>query len=120
MSVPRQHVQRADLASLIIRSDMNHRQSLRRSSQAFAVSQGMMLCLCRHPLPRHEPLPLGFERLDEERINGDHGLTLPALMFSFCGAQAMSAGRQEDTDPATEIECEIVIQHLRTPLTENR
>lgn len=45
--VPRQHVQRADLASLIIRGNMKHRQSLRRSSQAFAVSQYMMHCLGR-------------------------------------------------------------------------
>lgn len=67
--VPRQHVQRADFANLIIRGDMNHRQSLRRSSQALAVSQGMMLGLGKHAMPWHEPLPVCPERLDEERID---------------------------------------------------
>ena len=82
-AVPCQHIQCADLAGLIIRSDMDDRQPLCRSSQALAVSQGMVLRLRSYPLPRNEPLPVGLEGLDEERIDGGHGLTPPALVFSL-------------------------------------
>ncbi|MDR6870106.1 hypothetical protein J2Y55_001106 [Bosea sp. BE125] len=106
-----EHVEFADLAGFVIGSDMNHHHALGRAPEPQALIQGMALRLRKNAFARCQALAVRLEGLEKERLDIGHGLTPKASLFSLCShflrAGAMVAERLKDTDPATEIECEI-------------
>ncbi|WP_139221186.1 hypothetical protein [Bosea sp. OK403] len=109
--MPGEYIKCADLAGFIVGGDMDHRESLGGARHSLSIVQCMVLRLRQYPRPWHEPLSMRLERLEKERLDIGLGLTPQAVLFSLCShflrAGAMAVERLEETDAATEIECEI-------------